>query len=512
MLNEANTSAAITTTAAGEEDFAAMRSRQLIVIDEQNLEELLAAGLSREEVAEQLGVSLATLDRKRKDIKSVGEAYKRGLARHAQAFAEPVPPSDEEKVLLAVFNGCHLERQIAARAGIASALSLRLALNNLLDDAQIVERDEGSFVAYFIEGCEPEGQIYLDEDGVKCGTPPVIESVAPQVEEQAASPVTEQTAEQLLEQTTAEPFDVCLPPYDESAAETGFEYIKNLIPHSANPRGKINVFTDADLKLLAEDIKARGIIEPLVITPGRVVLCGHRRLAAAELAGLARVPVVIRELREGEFAEDYFLAENLQRANLSPLEEARAMQSLKERLTCGVMDLARRLNLTPVAVSVRLAILTLPERVQEMYHRCDLPINSATALAKFDGFPEEQEKFADMLAARRLTLKTLKPAVEKRLKELETQTERQNSVKKLKQTLAIPDTVRFDRAIAIDKLRAAGAKKISCYAVAAIIEESCCHCGMANNPEICATCPLPQMALTVAARAKAQKSAEGRAK
>ncbi|HLM62023.1 MAG TPA: ParB/RepB/Spo0J family partition protein, partial [Pyrinomonadaceae bacterium] len=152
--------------------------------------------------------------------------------------------------------------------------------------------------------------------------------------------------------------------------------IKNpleLKPHPENPREEIEE-TDPGIQALAQDVKERGIIEPLVVTPDDFILCGHRRLKAAIVAGLEFVPVVVRKLRPEEFAEDFFLSENGHRQNLSVLEEAKAIAALQDKLQaggrkCGSNELARRLNMTPIVVTERLAILEMPERVRLLYHK-----------------------------------------------------------------------------------------------------------------------------------------------
>jgi ParB family transcriptional regulator, chromosome partitioning protein len=108
-----------------------------------------------------------------------------------------------------------------------------------------------------------------------------------------------------------------------------------LDPHPHNPRGPV----DPDsVQELADSISEKGIVEPIVVVPVRsrgtqwkiersTVVAGHRRLAAARLAGLAEVPAIARELSPIE-QEEIMLVENLQREGLSLLQEARAFQRL----------------------------------------------------------------------------------------------------------------------------------------------------------------------------------------
>jgi ParB/RepB/Spo0J family partition protein len=106
--------------------------------------------------------------------------------------------------------------------------------------------------------------------------------------------------------------------------------IARLRPHPLNPRGELNA---ADVDDLVASILAHteqgGILQPLLVTPDGTVVAGHRRLAAARRAGLVDVPVVVRELTPTEQLE-LQLVENLQRADLSPIQEGRAYQHLVE--------------------------------------------------------------------------------------------------------------------------------------------------------------------------------------
>src|SRR5215468_12677192 len=109
-----------------------------------------------------------------------------------------------------------------------------------------------------------------------------------------------------------------------SAPTTLTRPIDSLSPNLLNPRGDVD---SSGLGELAASIGAQGVLQPLLVTPGGVVVAGHRRLAAARLAGLQEVPVVIRDLDPVQ-QQEIMLVENLQRRDLSAVEEARAYQRL----------------------------------------------------------------------------------------------------------------------------------------------------------------------------------------
>ncbi len=101
-----------------------------------------------------------------------------------------------------------------------------------------------------------------------------------------------------------------------SASSTETRPVNDLRPNPLNPRGELHV---AGLDELADSIRAQGVLQPLLVTPGGVVVAGHRRLAAARLAGLSEVPVVVRDL-DAVQQQEIMLVENLQRQDLSAVE------------------------------------------------------------------------------------------------------------------------------------------------------------------------------------------------
>ena len=110
--------------------------------------------------------------------------------------------------------------------------------------------------------------------------------------------------------------------------------IEFLRPSPLQPRRR---FDEAELEALAQSIRERGVLQPLLVrpaaggAPGYEIVAGERRWRAAQRAGLHEVPVVVRELSDQETLE-LALIENLQRADLSPLEEAQAFRRLIERV------------------------------------------------------------------------------------------------------------------------------------------------------------------------------------
>jgi ParB family transcriptional regulator, chromosome partitioning protein len=148
--------------------------------------------------------------------------------------------------------------------------------------------------------------------------------------------------------------------------------VLTLVPLSAvtpNPDQPRKHFAEEALADLAASIKARGLLQPIVVRrvdDGYRLLAGERRLRAATLAGLDRVPALIRE---GDDDLEVALIENLQREDLSPLEEAEALALLIERHGYSHREVADLLGKSRPYVSNTLALNKLPESIKSDLHR-----------------------------------------------------------------------------------------------------------------------------------------------
>lgn len=136
-----------------------------------------------------------------------------------------------------------------------------------------------------------------------------------------------------------------------------------------NPRQPRDNFDTTELAELATSIQAHGILQPLIITQSDIpnqytLIAGERRLMAAEQAGLKTVPVIVRDSSEQERLE-LALIENVQRADLSPLETAHAYQQLADEFNLSHGEIARRVGKSRVAITNTLRLLKLPPSVQE---------------------------------------------------------------------------------------------------------------------------------------------------
>ena len=146
----------------------------------------------------------------------------------------------------------------------------------------------------------------------------------------------------------------------------GQESAVNLVPVSSlrpNPNQPRRHFDEAALRELADSIKSQGIIQPLLVRPHGgentyQIVAGERRWRAAQLAGLKEVPVYVRELSDKEVMAAA-LIENLQREDLNPIEEAEALQALRDALELTQEELATRLGKSRPAIANALRLLQL---------------------------------------------------------------------------------------------------------------------------------------------------------
>ncbi|HVH64517.1 MAG TPA: ParB/RepB/Spo0J family partition protein [Candidatus Acidoferrum sp.] len=139
--------------------------------------------------------------------------------------------------------------------------------------------------------------------------------------------------------------------------------ISQLKPNPEQPR---RIFDPAALHELADSIRVHGILQPLLVREGMEgyeVIAGERRLRAAEIAGLAEVPVIVHPGSGGRLEErlELALVENLQRTDLNPIEEARAMQRLLRDFGLTQEALGERIGKTRVSIGQTIRLLGLPE-------------------------------------------------------------------------------------------------------------------------------------------------------
>lgn len=171
------------------------------------------------------------------------------------------------------------------------------------------------------------------------------------------------------------------------------------------------------LQELADSIKAQGVVQPIVVRPIDAqryeIIAGERRWRAAQMAGLQEVPCVVRDVPD-QAAMAMALIENIQRENLNPMEEARALARLIQEFELTHQQTAEAVGRSRAAVSNLLRLLDLEEDVRTLVEHGDLEMGHARALLALQG--EAQREAARQVAAQGLSVRETERLV-KRLQE-----------------------------------------------------------------------------------------------
>jgi len=166
--------------------------------------------------------------------------------------------------------------------------------------------------------------------------------------------------------------------------------IEQVRPGRYQPRTRMNPESLAEL---ADSIKAQGIVQPILVRPAGErqyeIIAGERRFRAAQMAGLAEVPVVVRDVPD-EAALAMALIENIQREDLNPLEEAQGVQRLIREFSFTHEQAAQAIGRSRSATSNLLRLLNLAAPVQEMLMDGKLDMGHARALLAVDGATQLQ--------------------------------------------------------------------------------------------------------------------------
>ena len=157
-------------------------------------------------------------------------------------------------------------------------------------------------------------------------------------------------------------------------------------------------FDDRELQDLADSIEDLGILEPLLVRAGQgeqdgfEILAGERRWRAAQKAGLTQVPVIVREVND-RTAAAITLVENLQRQDLNPMEEARALRKLMDEFELSQVEIGELVSKSKSVISRSLGLLNLTEHVQDYLENGQLDTGHARVLLNLGA--EKQNSLAD---------------------------------------------------------------------------------------------------------------------
>ncbi|HEV7732303.1 MAG TPA: ParB/RepB/Spo0J family partition protein [Candidatus Binatia bacterium] len=171
----------------------------------------------------------------------------------------------------------------------------------------------------------------------------------------------------------------------------------------ANPEQPRRHFEPQALAALAESIRLHGLLQPIVVrraASGYEIIAGERRFRAASQLGLDEVPVVLRDA-DPQTRLELALIENIQREDLSPLEEAEAYRHLIDEYGLTQEEIARQVGKSRPAVANALRLLSLPEAVKVQLESGELSAGHARAVLSVEGVAEQVE-FARDISARKL--------------------------------------------------------------------------------------------------------------
>ena len=194
----------------------------------------------------------------------------------------------------------------------------------------------------------------------------------------------------------------------------------NLDELRANPYQPRKVFNDEALNDLALSIKEHGVFQPIIVKKsikGYEIIAGERRVRASKIAGLKKIPAIIRNLNDEQMME-IALLENLQRENLTSIEEAEAYRKMIDQLDLTQEELAKKVGKSRSHITNILGLLRLPKEVQEMVAKNKLSMGHARVLSKLD----DEEKIILMA----------KEIVEKKIPVREIEQESEKEAKKVK--------------------------------------------------------------------------------
>ena len=186
--------------------------------------------------------------------------------------------------------------------------------------------------------------------------------------------------------------------------------IEFIMRNARNPRRH---FAEADLADLAQSIREHGVVQPVVVRPSKAeagryeIIAGERRWRAAQQAGLAEVPVIIREV-DDRVALEIAIVENVQRADLNAIEEAGGYRELLDRFGYSQEQLSEIIGKSRSHVANTLRLLRLPESVQGFVQSGKLSPGHARALIG----REDAETFAERIIAEDLTVREVEALVQ----------------------------------------------------------------------------------------------------
>ncbi len=236
--------------------------------------------------------------------------------------------------------------------------------------------------------------------------------------------------------------DSLLPTDFNKAILTDDERVQNLLtseiqPDPNQPRKK---FEAAALAELADSIKEHGVLQPIIVAPaksGYEIIAGERRWRAAQKAGKNSVPAIVRERAEVQRLE-MALIENVQRVDLSPLEQGRSIERLHQQFNLSYQEIAKKLGKAAPTVNNLARLLQLPEDAQKSLENGEITEGHARAILALKSQPELQKQLLDLIRAKSWSVRQAEQFVTAHKEGLQTQNViKQRAVKETDDTKAL---------------------------------------------------------------------------
>lgn len=221
---------------------------------------------------------------------------------------------------------------------------------------------------------------------------------------------------------------------EQNKDEVVYLYLDDIIPNRFQPR---EVFDEKALKELAVSIKEHGVIQPIIVrnVNGKYeIIAGERRYKASALAGLTKIPAIIRNLDDKESSK-VALLENLQRRNLNPIEEARTYQKILEIDQMTQEELAKTMGKSQSAVANKLRLLSLSDAVQDALLKEQISERHARTLLNIPD-TKKQKAMLKKVIDEKMTVRQL----EEKIKEMYPKEEKGDSMENKEVTAKAPIT------------------------------------------------------------------------
>ena len=185
----------------------------------------------------------------------------------------------------------------------------------------------------------------------------------------------------------------------------------------SNPYQPRKNFDEVALQELADSIKEHGVIQPIIAKKsikGYEIIAGERRVKASRMVGLTEIPAIVKDFTDQQMME-IALLENLQRENLSAIEEANAYKKLQETLILTQEELAKRLGKSRSHITNMLGLLSLPQNIQEKINNKEISMGHARVLSKLQDENQQQELAKKIvnggISVRELEKLTMEPTI-----------------------------------------------------------------------------------------------------